>query len=1272
MDGSGVFAGGGGADIGAAMSAGVPGGTIRSSENNAWVGPTTKESRRSVARSSDPRFDLATPSRNVESGWGQDELHFQGDYFFCKFLLLSNVPLLFGCQIFSDRSLMPTDHHTDADNVIILDPAQMDRTVAIWGTYAYAIASLPVKMPRGAALTQADVDGVWGSPHAPTQPALPPVVPTDVINAIDAARPEVARIIHESVDGAMQGEAWSRLAQFTDTIGNRLAGSASFELGVDYLMDFFAAEGFARGASAAGDRVYTEAAMVPHWVRGEEWAKLKQPLIGDREWDLNMLGLGGSVGTIGQATAGASGSIEAEVVVFGSVEEMQANPADVAGRIVLIKEFWAGYRTGARTNSNIEAEKLGAVATMIRSVGPFSLDSPHTGATGTPAGQVVSAIPTIALTVENAEMISRMFARCPSAAGCMRIELYMEATYNQPGTTTQCLSDECAPSRNTIVDVVGSQYPDEIVLLSGHLDSWDVGFGAMDDGGGVFISLQVCSMLKRLNIRPLRTVRCVGWTSEEMGSQGSRRYWSDHAGDLSDFSAVFESDGGVFDTTGIGFSASLEAHAIVRRIGTLLAGIDGASVGPRGGGADISGAMRAGVPGGTIQTEANSVFTNPTTRGPDTNVAEWGQDELHFQGNYFYYHHTDADNVIILDPAQMDRTVAIWATHAYVIASLPSKLPRGPIASAGQLESAFPVAFEGAVAGSLIDQGSQPTESPLGLATPYADQVIAALDAITPETLLEYDTRLVSFYTRLTLSANTPVHNQGIIPAREYIRDTLRSFSPLLQVDLDCYDVAAHGRVISDVEMCNVVGILPGRSDRRIYVSGHYDSVARQLDGTFDWSRTDTPAPGANDDGSGTVLMMTVARALVDAAAAGGGTAYSPFFDATLVFVAHVAEEEGLEGAALHARQAVEQGWRIDAIFNNDIIGNSRGGGGAEDGSSLRIFSQDSTDSGSRQLARYIRDLASKFVPDHAVRLIAREDRFGRGGDHTPYNREGFTAVRITESKENYSRQHTVDDTLDGLDFEYLAKNARVNLAGMFSLAAAPAAPGVQGTNGPMLTRGNVPHGSPEEATSLGLYDAVLSWEAVSGAEKYRIVWRDGWALDWSHSMLVAADPSVSVQSHTLLSISIDDFIFGVAAVGPGGFESLVSPYVRPPRRDAAVPTVDSSDDGSAQLIMALESQLATLQTALAARSDAAADEPPGAVLAPEEAAEGAAGMAGVSYAGIVFALVLGLAVGGMVGFGARRKGWDGGGGGAANGAGRKSEYAGLTTKDMEDGQASD
>jgi hypothetical protein len=253
-------------------------------------------------------------------------------------------------------------------------------------------------------------------------------------------------------------------------------------------------------------------------------------------------------------------------------------------------------------------------------------------------------------------------------------------------------------------------------------------------------------------------------------------------------------------------------------------------------------------------------------------------------------------------------------------------------------------------------------------------------------------------------------------------------------------------------------------------------------------------------------------------------------------------------------------------------------------------------------------------------RLIAREDRFGRGGDHTPYNRQGFTAVRITESKENYSRQHTAADTLNGVDFDYLAQNARVNLAGMFSLAAAPAAPTVQGEHGPMLTRGDG-------------YDANLSWQTVPGAVAYRIVWRDGWELDWSHSVVVAGHQAPT-QSHTLLGMSIDDYIFGVSAIGEGGFESLVSPYVRPPRADSTPPTAQALELGSA--VGASES------------------------FDVSQANASNAGGPGGSYVGVTFAIFLGLAVGGMVGFGARRKGWG------------QSGYAGLNTKDAEDGHGSD
>jgi hypothetical protein len=262
-------------------------------------------------------------------------------------------------------------------------------------------------------------------------------------------------------------------------------------------------------------------------------------------------------------------------------------------------------------------------------------------------------------------------------------------------------------------------------------------------------------------------------------------------------------------------------------------------------------------------------------------------------------------------------------------------------------------------------------------------------------------------------------------------------------------------------------------------------------------------------------------------------------FDATLVFVALVAEEEGLVGASLHAARAVAEGWRIDALLNDDIIGNSHGGDGVVDSRTVRVFSEDPTDSPSRQLARYIRRWGAIYVPYREVRLIAREDRFGRGGDHTAFNREGFAAVRFAESRENYEQQHTTDDTMDGVDFQYLVGNGRINAAVAASLALAPPAPDVMGRGGPMLGRGE-----------RG-YDADIRWNKAPGATAYRVVWREAWTPDWEHEEYVG-----DVDRLLLPGLSVDDYVFGVAAVGPDGRESVVSAYVRAPRPKAEIKLV--------------------------------------------------------------------------------------------------------------------
>jgi hypothetical protein len=414
-------------------------------------------------------------------------------------------------------------------------------------------------------------------------------------------------------------------------------------------------------------------------------------------------------------------------------------------------------------------------------------------------------------------------------------------------------------------------------------------------------------------------------------------------------------------------------------------------------------------------------------------------------------------------------------------------------------------------------------------------RVARIVESVSEERLEQLLQKLAGFGTRHTLSA-TDSPTRGIGAARQWILEEMQRLAPRLQVSFDAYRVPKQGdRITRDVEIRNVQAILPGRSPRRLYVSGHYDTVARlgsagAAGGGFDWTSGDNPAPGVNDDGSGTALTMELARAF-----AGSGIE----FDATLVFIAFAGEEQGLVGAKLHAQRAAAEKLVIDAVLNNDIVGGGGGGDGRADSRSVRVFSEGPEDSPSRQVARAVRRHAALYVPSHEVRLIARQDRFGRGGDHSAFNAHGFPGVRFTESKENYARQHTTEDTLEGISVAYLARNARVNAAALAVLALAPPAPSVtDGEGRPRLGRG--PSG----------YDALLRWSPSPGATGYRVFWREAWTPDWQHERDVG-----NVAEAVLPGVSIDDQVFGVAAVGPAGEESLVSAYVNPPRQMPEIET---------------------------------------------------------------------------------------------------------------------
>ena len=411
------------------------------------------------------------------------------------------------------------------------------------------------------------------------------------------------------------------------------------------------------------------------------------------------------------------------------------------------------------------------------------------------------------------------------------------------------------------------------------------------------------------------------------------------------------------------------------------------------------------------------------------------------------------------------------------------------------------------------------------------DGRVSKLVASISETRMEQLLRtLVSFGTRNTLS-DTTSSTRGVGAARQWILDEMKRSSPKLQVSFDVHQVPKGGRITRDVELRNIIAILPGRSARRIYVSGHYDTVnlgargqagLNTAGGAFGNPADNADAPGADDDGSGTVLVMELARAFAESGIS---------FDATLVFTAVAGEEQGLIGARGEARGAKAATIPVQAVFNNDIVGGSIGGDGIVDSATIRLYSEGPEDSPSRSLAVFTQRVAARYVPSHRVRLMARRDRFGRGGDHTAWNLEGFPAVGFRESRENYSKQHNANDTLDGVSIAYLGQNARVNAAAMAVLALAPPPPVVYNDRG-MPTLDRRPSG----------YDAHLQWQASPGAAGYRLFWRDAWAPDWQHELYVG-----NVTQYVMPHANIDDWVFGVAAVDADGHESTVNAYVAAP-----------------------------------------------------------------------------------------------------------------------------
>lgn len=429
---------------------------------------------------------------------------------------------------------------------------------------------------------------------------------------IDPHRTNVERLIKEAQADQF---AWNRLAELTDTFGNRLSGSENLARAIGWAVETMKQDGL--------ENVRTEKVMVPRWIRGQESAEIVEPA----RHPIAMLGLGGSVAT-------PPSGIEADVLVVKSYDELSRRTAEARGKIVLYDVSFTNYgqTNQYRTGGASAAGRHGALAALVRAVGPVGLRTPHTG--GMNYVQDVPRIPAAAIAAEDAERIQRLADRGQR----VRVRLQMEARFE---------SD--VESANVIGEIRGSELPNEVVLVGGHFDSWDVGTGASDDGVGCVVTWEAARLMKKLGIRPRRTVRVVLFTNEENGLRGGNAYRDAYLSQAQQHVLAIESDSGVFAPARLGFTGSIEAQHMMREIGMLLAPL-GLEIGAGGGGADIGPIAQAG-------------------RVP----------MLAYQGDstrYFTIHHTPADTIDRIAPEDVSRAAAALAVVTYVVADSVQRLPR--------------------------------------------------------------------------------------------------------------------------------------------------------------------------------------------------------------------------------------------------------------------------------------------------------------------------------------------------------------------------------------------------------------------------------------------------------------------------------------------------------------------------------------------------------------------------------------------------------------------
>ena len=446
--------------------------------------------------------------------------------------------------------------------------------------------------------------GCAAAPHAPTI-AAPPPVPPALVPGLDTT---TAAALADTY-------TYDKLGELSDVVGHRLVGSPGMKRAIEWSVRSMREAGF--------DSVWTEPVTVPHWTRGREWARCVAPV----EFDLDLSGMGLSDGTGGQV-------LEAEILAVKDFDELEARAAEVPGKIVLFNPDWEGYGKTVqyRVHGASRAARHGAVAALIRSVTGVSLGAPHTGMMH--YAEDAPRIPIAALTVEDA---GRLFRMCRRGLRPV-VQLSMEAQNH--GTTT---------SYNVIGDIRGRQDPEEIVLVSGHLDSWDVGTCAMDDGAGCALALGVGQLLVQYGLRPLRTVRVVHYTCEEMGGHGGQAYKEAHAHELDRHILALESDSGSYTPRGFSIDADSTVVAVLaHRLEPLR------PLSPRewqvqkgGSGVDVGPIVRAGVPGAGHRVDTS---------------------------HYFDVHHSQADTFEKVDPEVLRRNLAAMAGLIWAVAEHPVSL----------------------------------------------------------------------------------------------------------------------------------------------------------------------------------------------------------------------------------------------------------------------------------------------------------------------------------------------------------------------------------------------------------------------------------------------------------------------------------------------------------------------------------------------------------------------------------------------------------------------